>query len=654
MKIALSLCLPLSEAPTAGFGLALLDRVAARVPVTAFVRGPESVDPATLSRRDVRPLAELPALLDEGSVDVPVHVLADDLHHAHQVRFALERPGVLVLLDEELEGLARALGLEAGLRARIEERQAVTLRARTSEDPDALASRLVEAAERVAAAGLPPASPPDPGPSVEIVILTYNARGIVEDSIASALAQDYRPLRVTVVDNASDDGTADAVRERFPEVEVVRSPRNLGFAGGNNLAIERSDADYVVLLNQDAVARRDWITELVRAARTAPDVAAVGSKMLLRRCPTIFNSTGIAMNPLGFCYDRGIGEKDTDPSPTPEEVLGASGGAVLLRREALAEIGALEPSFFMYFEDLDLCWRMWLAGWRVLYAPLAVVIHDWHGDLDGGDEVRTEVEGREKTRRRRTLCERNRLQCLLRNYETRTLRRILPRAWKYDRVRLGWVKDALRRGENPDYFRMVAASIRGAWKWNLRRLPALLAQRRRIQRLRRRSDEELWRLFGDWEGEPSFLGDLYAICDRHSARGAAAVRMGFEDAGCLGPGFHAPEPLGVGDAKVRWTRGRAWLYLRPDRPSRRVVVRAGAGPKPVEGEVTVELLGGGRFRFEAGERGEFSFLLDEDVPAGRLLEVRIEATTFRPSREGIAPDDRDLGLRVEEVRIEPA
>src|SRR5690606_15377421 len=109
--------------------------------------------------------------------------------------------------------------------------------------------------------------------------------------------------------------------------------------GGNNLAFSRSSAKYVVLFNQDAIARPDFVREMVRVAERDPRVAAVGAKMLMMRCPTVINSAGIVVNETGFAVDRLIGEKDEDPSPVPVEVFGACGGAKLLRRSVLEEIG---------------------------------------------------------------------------------------------------------------------------------------------------------------------------------------------------------------------------------------------------------------------------------------------------------------------------
>ncbi|MFG0320097.1 MAG: glycosyltransferase family 2 protein, partial [Planctomycetota bacterium JB042] len=520
------------------------------------------------------------------------------------------------------------------------------------DDPDDLAERIAAAAASAPAKAPPPARAPADAPKVEIVFVSYNSRGIIDEALRSALAQDHPNLVVTVVDNASADGTAEHVRTSYPEVNLIASTENLGFAGGNNLAMERTDADYVALLNQDAVARRDWITEMLRPAEADPEVAVVGAKMLMRRCPTIFNSTGIAMNRTGFCFDRDIGDRDLDPSPTPEEVLGVCGGAMLIRSSVVREIGGLEESFFMYFEDMDFAWRVWLSGWRIVYAPLAVVIHDWHGDLDDGNEADSEVENREKTERRRVLCERNRLQCMFRNYELGTLRKVLPKAWRFDRQRLSWVKAAQARGENPEYFEMVGRAIRDAWRWNLARLGTHLRNRRAIQGRRKVSDAELFRLFGDWEGEPSFLGDLYAICDRHSAAGRPDVRMGKSDARCLGAGWHGVEPLPERDHGCRWTKETAWVYLRPEADATTLVVEGAAGPVDVTLRAAVGLLGGGEGTVPRGETATLRFPLERPASAGVVQEIRLDANTFRPCDHGMGPDTRDLGLRIEAIRFE--
>lgn len=510
---------------------------------------------------------------------------------------------------------------------------------REHHDLRACAQALVAFAERVRAR-VPAAVPAQRRwPSVEAVVIAYNGKAFIDGCLRSLVEQDYPNLKVTVVDNASADGTAAHVRERFPSIDVVASPENLGFAAGNNLAFARSTADYFVLLNQDAVARRDWVRRLVEVAERDPRIAAVASRMLMTRSPTILNSTGIVLNEGGWAWDRQIGERDDDPDPRPSEVFGACGGAMLLRRAALQEVGAFDPAYFMYFEDVDLCWRLRLSGKRICYAPLAVVEHDYHGDRGAPD----------RAMRRRYMCERNRLQNLIKNCEWRTLRKVLPRVIAHDRGRLAWLRGAIRRGENPEMLRRIEAVIRRAWRWNLLHLPATLWRRRAVQKLRRVHDADLGGLIASGVNEGSHVGDLDAIHDVHSARGARAIEMGRADDGVLGPGWHPAEGDPAAGA-YRWSKAQAWFYLQPAPDDDVLVLRASC--PPVRQRVSVEARGItlGEFDVE-GEARDIELDLPATLPRDGIVEFCLHSTTFRPVDRGMGGDQRALGIVVFGIRV---
>ena len=412
---------------------------------------PEQVDRSYHDNYPVHAQAELPALLANGTVDLPIYLLADNDHHAAQVRYIREYPGVLVLLSPSMHRTLARITEESGDleayrdllaeeyseaarswperflwrsdRARVQARLTLdgtlcqrslrvlapasrhnVLRSRypqipCDELPDLQDSEAVVAAVLAAAKAAVttprsiPALPSVAWPSVEVLIVGYNCRKIIRPALESVAAQDYPNYRCTLVDNASSDGTGDFVRENFPEVRVVDSSENLGFAGGNNLVMEHSDAKYVVLFNQDAIARPDFLRELVRVAERSDKIAAVGGKMLMLRCPTIFNSTGIVVNEGGFAVDRQIGEKDEDPTPVPETVFGACGGAKLLRSSAIREVGGFDESYFLYFEDYDLSLRFAGKGAVIEHRDIRIVHHGGGASRKGFQHIRWFVGG---------------------------------------------------------------------------------------------------------------------------------------------------------------------------------------------------------------------------------------------------------------------
>jgi GT2 family glycosyltransferase len=191
---------------------------------------------------------------------------------------------------------------------------------------------------------------------------------------------------VVVVDNASTDGTAELLATRFPAVRVVTTATNTGFAGGVRAGLAAIETPLVALLNNDATAEPEWLAALVAHLDAHPEAAAVTSRMLLAGTnPPRLNNTGVVLLPDGYGADRGLGE-DPDTYSTPEEVFGFSGGAALLRREAVLRVGAFPERFFLYYEDTDASWRLRLAGWTVRYEPVAVVHHEHAATSDRTSE----------------------------------------------------------------------------------------------------------------------------------------------------------------------------------------------------------------------------------------------------------------------------
>ena len=244
------------------------------------------------------------------------------------------------------------------------------------------------------------------GPVVTAVVVTYDGAALLPpclDSLAEqTLGRDR--LHVVVVDNASHDDTLTLLRERYPWVEVVASPRNLGFAGGVDLGLRAASTPWVFLLNSDARAARDCVERLLDAAEHDEHgrVAALVPTLLLsqRYRPAgphdvpgavvqgatgrytaddegtvrLVNSTGGLVTRDGYGTDRGWLADAASHDPPPD-VFGFCGAAVLLRRAAVQAVGGFDPRFFMYYEDADLSWRLRLAGWSVRHVADARADH---------------------------------------------------------------------------------------------------------------------------------------------------------------------------------------------------------------------------------------------------------------------------------------
>ncbi|MCW5978331.1 MAG: glycosyltransferase family 2 protein [Bryobacteraceae bacterium] len=222
-------------------------------------------------------------------------------------------------------------------------------------------------------------------PSVCVTIVTHNSLRYIDRCLKAVLAQDYAPIEVVVVDNASNDGSSEALARYEYAARVIRNPVNTGFASGQNQAIGESDSDWALTLNPDALLKPGFIRRLVTAARLDPNVGVVCGK-LLRAAPDLslpmdrrVDSAGIHFTPNLRHFDRGWNEPDDGRFGEVEYVFGASAAAALYRREMIRDVsledGFFDPDFFAYREDADVAWRAQLLGWRCLYVPEAVAYH---------------------------------------------------------------------------------------------------------------------------------------------------------------------------------------------------------------------------------------------------------------------------------------
>lgn len=226
-------------------------------------------------------------------------------------------------------------------------------------------------------------------PHVAVVILAWNGR---EDTLAcleSLDEVDWGELSTIVVDNGSSDGVAEAVADRFPHVEVIRSERNLGFAGGNNLGLRaayESGADYMLLLNNDTVIDHRAVAELVEVAEQRPDAGALCPLIYYMDPSDVIWFAGAAFDPRRGHNGRhtGYAERDVGQYDGVRETGRATGAAMLVSRRAIDEVGFLDERLFLHVEDVEWSLRMRAAGFRVLMVPAAKVWH--HVSVASGGE----------------------------------------------------------------------------------------------------------------------------------------------------------------------------------------------------------------------------------------------------------------------------
>jgi GT2 family glycosyltransferase len=211
---------------------------------------------------------------------------------------------------------------------------------------------------------------------VAVVIVNLNGGELIRRTVDALARQSLAPARVIVVDNASTDGSADGLQERLPELEVIRSDENLGFAAGNNLGVRAAaDCEWVALLNPDAFPEPAWLETLVTAAEANPDFTFFGSRLLRAEAPDELDGAGDVLHVSGMAWRRGHGDAAAGNGLEREEIFSPCAAAALYHRDAFLGIGGFDESYFCYFEDTDLSFRLRLAGHRCLYVPEAVVHH---------------------------------------------------------------------------------------------------------------------------------------------------------------------------------------------------------------------------------------------------------------------------------------
>lgn len=230
-------------------------------------------------------------------------------------------------------------------------------------------------------------------PFLTVVVLTYNTRNLVLQCLSNFYDRAIcLKWQIVVVDNGSTDDTARALTEKFPAVELLRSERNLGFAGGINLGLRRAVGQVIVLINSDVLASAETLQGAAEALLAQPRVGALSP--LLRTPdgkPQAF-AFGDDQTP-GYLFRRGLkallglGPMHQWDVKAPLEVDWVSGACMLVRREVVEQVGLLDDQFFLYFEDNDWCLRIRKAGWRILYDSRFKVIHLGGASLPQRDQA---------------------------------------------------------------------------------------------------------------------------------------------------------------------------------------------------------------------------------------------------------------------------
>jgi GT2 family glycosyltransferase len=321
--------------------------------------------------------------------------------------------------------------------------------------------------------------------TLSVIILSYNVKDLLRSTIQSVYdTYEQSSLQIIVVDNASTDGSAELVRERFPNVRLVVNERNLGFGGGNNVGIQASRGRYIMMLNNDTRLDPNCIDELKRGIEKDERYGACASKILLEYEADLIDAAGIVVCPDGLSIGRGRLERG-DLYDEEAEVFFASDCACLYRREMLEDIGLYDEDFFAYADETDMGWRAQLAGWRCIYNPKAIVFH-FHSASSGTYSPMKAF-----------LVERNRIWVAVKNFPISLLLfGQFYTFWRYLLQAYGALSGKGAAGRfaadfsKTELIKILMKVYLSIW----RSLPSMLKKRRRIQKRKRIANREVYRI----------------------------------------------------------------------------------------------------------------------------------------------------------------
>ena len=225
-------------------------------------------------------------------------------------------------------------------------------------------------------------------PFFSIIIVSWNALEHLKTYLPSVVATEYPQFEIILADNASNDGSKKWVREHYPNIKIAEFDRNYGYCGGNNRAVSYAEGDILIFLNNDVRVEPDWLQNITPCFQKDENIAAVQPKMLSDKNPEQFEYAGAAggfLDRFGYPFCRGRVfdriEKDHGQYDDETDIFWASGAALAIKKKIFQEFGPFDEDFEFHMEEIDLCWRLWNAGYNVRYCPQSTVYHFGGGSL---------------------------------------------------------------------------------------------------------------------------------------------------------------------------------------------------------------------------------------------------------------------------------
>lgn len=313
---------------------------------------------------------------------------------------------------------------------------------------------------------------------ITIIVLNFNGREYLEDCFSSLKKLNYLNFNVIMVDDNSTDTSVSFVAKKFPWVKIIKNTKNIGACASFNQAVKRSTTELILKIDNDVKVDKNWLWEMVKTIKSYSDIGVVGSKIL--------NYDGKSVQEFGGCIDRmgypinyiGLGV-EPKKSSSIMEVFYVSGCSMLFKKKVFEEVGMFDEKFYIYKDDLDLCWRLKLFGYKTVVNLDSIIYHVsgvTQGSYSKGEQVKTYYT----TLRKRYFGERNTFRMLLKNYSLGSLFKVLPFYFLIISIEAIFY---ISKGQ----LKILRVYIQ-AFLWNLKILKDTLEERRKIQKRRRVPD----------------------------------------------------------------------------------------------------------------------------------------------------------------------
>lgn len=314
-------------------------------------------------------------------------------------------------------------------------------------------------------------------PTVSIVVLNWNGKVFLKDCLDSLKRVTYPKIEVIIVDNNSTDGSQAFIKKHYSEFTLVENKKNYGFAKGNNIGWKISKGEYILFLNNDTTVTPDFLQPLLNDFKKNPKIGCLQPQIRIMKDKKLIDSAGSFMMFTGFLYHYGFRKKCLlEKYNRQREIFSAKGACIVFPRKVLQRVGVFDEDFFIFFEETDLCFRVWLAGYTVVYEPESVIYHFVGGDTTASDSYKYE--------RRMYLVFKNMTCSYLKNFGTENFLKIFPLFIVVQIFVFFYSLMKLRVG--------VMQAMMSAYWWNIVHIKDTLKKRRHIQHtIRKISDKDI-------------------------------------------------------------------------------------------------------------------------------------------------------------------